>query len=315
MKPITYIYVLIAILISSINVYGQELFIPTQTQYLADNPFIISPAYAGIGDHIKVRLNGLTQWVGIKDAPDMQSLAGDFRIAETTGMGIFLYNDKNGFTKQLGARLSFAHHLILDDPTDQYLSLGLSYNYNLFRIDTEEFNINDLTISDIDYGNHNFDISALYRYKSFYLSLNANNVLKKEEEVFGDTEPLKLRNYLIHTGYKFKPSNKLELEPSAFIQYYESDGRSSTDLNIKARFLQRDSYYFVGLSYRFLNDQIMEPLNIGPMGGGKIENFYFAYSYQIVTNELMGFNTGTHMITLGLDIFQGTGSSPCMTEF
>jgi hypothetical protein len=38
------------------------------TQYLADNPFVISPAYAGIGDNFRVRLNGLTQWVGIKDA-------------------------------------------------------------------------------------------------------------------------------------------------------------------------------------------------------------------------------------------------------
>jgi hypothetical protein len=26
----------------------------------------ISPAYAGIGDNFRVRLNGLTQWVGIK---------------------------------------------------------------------------------------------------------------------------------------------------------------------------------------------------------------------------------------------------------
>jgi hypothetical protein len=37
------------------------------TQYLADNPFVISPAYAGIGDNFRVRLNGLTQWVGIKE--------------------------------------------------------------------------------------------------------------------------------------------------------------------------------------------------------------------------------------------------------
>ena len=54
---------------------GQELTIPQLSQYLADNPFVMSPTYAGIGDHVKIRINGLTQWVGIKDAPDTQSLA------------------------------------------------------------------------------------------------------------------------------------------------------------------------------------------------------------------------------------------------
>ena len=52
---------------------AQELTLPQLSQYLADNPFVISPTYAGIGDYIKVRNNGLTQWVGIKDAPDTQS--------------------------------------------------------------------------------------------------------------------------------------------------------------------------------------------------------------------------------------------------
>ena len=56
---------LLLILFTVSVVRSQELAIPTFTQYLADNPFIISPAYAGIGDHVKIRLNGLTQWVGI----------------------------------------------------------------------------------------------------------------------------------------------------------------------------------------------------------------------------------------------------------
>jgi hypothetical protein len=55
---------------------------------------VISPAYAGIGDNLRIRVNGLTQWVGIKDAPDNQSLYADFRIADRSGVGIQLYNDK-----------------------------------------------------------------------------------------------------------------------------------------------------------------------------------------------------------------------------
>ena len=65
---------------------AQELNLPTFTQYLADNPFIIAPTYAGIGDNVKIRANGFTQWVGIKDAPENQSLAADMRIHDQSGV-------------------------------------------------------------------------------------------------------------------------------------------------------------------------------------------------------------------------------------
>ena len=115
--------------------YSQELNLPVWTQYLADNDFVISPTYAGIGDNLKIRANGLTQWVGIKNAPDNQSIYADFRISNRSGIGISAYNDKNGNTRQKGLKLSFAHHLILHWKSKQYLSFGLSYNINNFRID------------------------------------------------------------------------------------------------------------------------------------------------------------------------------------
>ena len=96
------------LILTALTTMGQELNSPQLSQYLADNPFVLSPTYAGIGDHVKIRLNGLAQWVGIKDAPQTQSLAADMRLGEKSGIGMFLYNDSNGYTKQQGARVSFA---------------------------------------------------------------------------------------------------------------------------------------------------------------------------------------------------------------
>ena len=118
------VFVLLSLL-TAFALKGQELTIPQLSQYLADNPFVMSPTYAGIGDHVKIRINGLTQWVGIKDAPDTQSLAADARVGERSGLGMLLYNDSNGETKQRGARVSFAHHLIIDRYDDKFLSFGL----------------------------------------------------------------------------------------------------------------------------------------------------------------------------------------------
>ena len=165
MKKITlYIF-----LFSVYSIYGQELNLPVFTQYLADNDFVISPTFAGIGDNLKVRANGLTQWVGIKNAPDNQAIYADFRISERSGVGLSFYNDKNGNTEQKGAKFSYAHHLTLDYTSKQFLSLGLSYNINSFRIAIEDFDNGDGTpivdptvTDDRAVTNTNFDVGFLY---------------------------------------------------------------------------------------------------------------------------------------------------------
>ncbi len=293
--------------------FSQELNLPVFTQYLADNPFVVSPAFAGIGDNVRVRVNGLTQWVGIKDAPQNQSLYADMRIADRSGVGLSLYNDSNGFTKQAGAKFSFAHHIILDYYSKQYLSFGISYNINTFRIDISNYNILDPIINTDRYiSNNNFDLSLLYRIGGFYTSFNANNILTKPIRNFRGIEPSLLLNYQLYSGYVFRNDNRVEIEPSAYFQYYQSDKRSSTDFNIKIRKYDRnDNYIWGGISYRFLNDQLLKPLQVGPMLGLKHANFYFGYSYQKTLNELSAYDNGTHVITLGFDFFQGISNCPC----
>ncbi len=306
----------ILFMLVSISSIGQELTIPQLSQYIADNPFIMSPTYAGVGDHIKVRLNGLTQWVGIEDAPDTQTLAADARIGNRSGIGMLLYNDSNGETKQRGSRVSFAHHLILDRYDDEFLSFGISYNFNQFRIDIENFrDNNDPNVTDDRATtNHNFDLGVLYRLDKFYLSLNASNILNKDLAAFNPIfEPNTLRNYYVYTGYSFSKNNnsKIEVEPSVFFQWFENDGRSVTDLNAKFRFHDFEDYYYLGLTYRFLNDQIGTPLYIAPIAGLKKSNFYFGYSYQVITNEILGYSAGTHVLTVGMDLFQGISNCRC----
>lgn len=317
MKKIVIYFIFFAIAHS----YSQELNLPVWTQQLADNDFVISPTYAGIGDNLKIRANGLTQWVGIKDAPDNQSLYADFRISNQSGVGLSLYNDRNGYTIQTGAKFSFAHHIILDYKSKQFLSFGVSYNFNNFKIDISKFNttyevpvIDPAVTDNRSNSNNNFDVGVLYRYKGYYFSFNANNILKKDIDKFVGIEPSLLLNYQIYTGYIFKTpqSNKVEIEPSMYFQLFGSDKRSSTDLNIKVRkFTRNDDYFWAGISYRFLNDQMLKPLNIGPMFGFLKSNFYFGYSYQITMNDLSGFNSGTHVVTIGLDFFRGISDCPC----
>ncbi|WP_445386382.1 PorP/SprF family type IX secretion system membrane protein [Robiginitalea sp. IMCC44478] len=296
---------------------AQELNSPQLSQYLADNPFVLAPTYAGIGDHVKIRLNGLSQWVGIKDAPQTQSLAADARIGNKSGLGVFLYNDKNGYTRQQGARLSFAHHLTLDRYEDEFLSMGISYNFNQFRIDIEEFrNLNgDPSVTDDrSTSNHNFDVGVMYRKNKFYVSVNASNLLDKDLRSFNPVfEPNQLRNYYVYTGFRYSKNknSRVEIEPSVLYKLFESDGRSETDLNMKVRLYDFEDYYYGGINYRFLNDQVGKPLYIAPFVGFKKSNFYFGYSFQIILNEILAYSYGTHVITVGMDLFQGLSNCRC----
>jgi type IX secretion system PorP/SprF family membrane protein len=320
LKP-TALVILFTLLLSG-PLKAQELNLPVFTQYLADNNFVVSPTFAGIGDYLKLRVNGLTQWVGIKGAPDNASFYGDLRIGNQMGLGLSLYTDRNGNTRQSGGKISYAYHLTLDEYSEQYLSLGLSVNLNSFRIDIENFNttvenptIDPFVTDDRSTTNVNFDAGFLYRWKAFFLSFNANNILDKDfdpsERIF---EPNLLLNVQLYSGYTFGTNKKygLEYEPSIFYQNFTSDGRSSTDLNFKVRKYMRDSNYFWGgVSYRFLNDQFFEPLNIGPMVGVSKDWFYFAYAYQITTNDLSGYNSGTHSVTLGINLLRNISNCPC----
>ncbi len=315
------IYIVFLVIAKS---YSQEFNLPVFTQYLADNNFVVSPTYAGIGDNLRTRANGLSQWVGIKDAPRNQSLYVDFRIADRSGVGLTLYNDRNGLTVQTGAKFSFAHHIILDYYSKQYLSFGISYNLNNFRVDTSKFEaFSDLgapvfdafVTDDRRTSNHNFDVGFLYRFGGFFLSANGNNVLPKDiDDFIRKAEPNLLLNYQIYSGYTIRgpKGSRTEYEPSVFYQLFSSDSRSSTDVNFKYRKYNRsEDYYWVGVSYRFLNDQFFKPLNVGPMAGFKKSGFYFGYSYQYTTNELAAFNSGTHVVTIGFDFLQNISNCPC----
>jgi len=310
------------LLMFTVKSYSQELNLPVFTQYLADNDFVVSPTYAGIGDNLKIRANGLTQWVGIKNAPDNQSLYTDVRIADRSGIGMSLYNDRNGNTIQTGGKISFAHHLVLDYYSKLYLSFGISYNINNFRLDINNFDdgtdnpiIDPFVTDERKTSNNNFDVGALLRYKGVFLSLNVNNILEKKlDKTIRVSEPNLLLNYQIYSGYTFKGPKKsgLEFEPSIYYQMFSSDKRSSTDINFKFRKYNRNyDYFWAGISYRFLNDQFFKPLNIGPMVGFQKSIFYFGYAYQVTTNELSAFNSGTHVVTIGLNFLQGISNCPC----
>jgi type IX secretion system PorP/SprF family membrane protein len=301
--------------------FSQELDQPVNSKYLADDNFVLSPTFAGVGDKLRLRANGLTQWVGIKDAPKTHSLYADFRIKNRSGIGLSLFNDSNGNTFQMGAKFSFAHHIILDYDTKQYLSFGLSYQINSFKIDVNQFSLTyeiptiDPSIKDNRANfNFNFDVGLLYRNRAFYWSVIKTNLLPSTNNPTNNLnrKPSPVINYQLYFGYIIKNNSNVEIEPSIYYQLFTERRPSTTDFNIKfRRYTTYGNYYWAGIGYRFTNNQISTPLTISPMAGFKKANLYFGYSYQVAMNQIAAYHSGTHSVTIGFDFNQAISNCPC----
>lgn len=308
MKKIILLFIII-----SLPIYGQELQLPPTSQYLADNPYVIAGAYAGIGDFYKLRFTGETQWLGVKDAPQTQSLSFDVRIGDRSGLGAILFNDKNRNTSQKGGQITYAHHITLSEYNNQFISFGLSYKFTNFNIDASEIATSDPSVQSYNANNSNFDLSFLYRLENFFISFNAANILDKTIKPTILKEPTNIRNYYLYTGFLLKNRfTTLEYEPSILYQLYESDGRSSLDLNLKIRKMTGNNYIWAGISARLLADQSFKPNSIAPLVGFRQNKFYAAYSFNISLNQLQNHNSGTHMITIGFDFINRTSNCKCV---
>ena len=213
---------IIALFLSFVS-NAQEVNLPQYLNYMGDNPFAITPAYVGIGSGLRVRLNGLSQWVGIENAPQTQSLSVESRIGERFGGGLKIFKDANGNTTQQGVKLTFASHLILSEVNESFLSFGLSYSFIQFNIDASNFEDLDAGLSqNFNLGSSNFDVSFLYRFNSYSVSLNASNLLNKEARFFSNGEPLVLRRYSFFNSYVFtRFYGDFEFEPSVLVEYFE----------------------------------------------------------------------------------------------
>ena len=91
--------------------------LPIYTDYLSDNVFLVHPSAAGIGNSNKLRLTARQQWIGVPNAPALETISFHAKFGEESkaGYGFVLFNDASGFHSQLGVQGGYAYHLALSD--------------------------------------------------------------------------------------------------------------------------------------------------------------------------------------------------------
>jgi len=277
---------------------------------------------AGAANCAKIRLTARQQWFGQQDAPALQTLSFNGRVAEKSGAGIILINDKNGYHSQKGVRLTYAHHLMFsrDEVDLNQLSFGMSVGFAQSLLDETSFLIGNPSYDPIIDGTivqkasyFNIDIGASYNYLDFYIHATVKNALASDRKLYTDREPVDLKRLILNTGYTFGESDRILWEPSVMFQYISQTKESLIDLNLKAYKNLDFGKLWGGLSYRrsldgaqFLEGNAIATQNlqyVTPIVGINFKNYMFSYTYSQLLGNVNFDTGGFHQITLGINLF------------
>lgn len=290
----------------SVN-FAQET-LPIYSDYLSDNVYLVHPSAAGIGNCAKARFTARQQWIGVPNAPALQTLSFHSKLGEDSNAayGFILFNDKNGYHSQRGVQGTYTYHLPLSEGRYfNQLSFGLSFVAIQNQVDQRTFidplepNINPI-IESVNY--FNADFSMAYHLAGFSSYFTVKNLLPSKTRL--EEETINSRNYLLSLGYYYGESKFIELEPSLLFQYKENTGEAIADINIKAYKTFNGTRIWAALSYRrSLDTAPVENLQyFSPIFGVNYKNLMVSYTYTKQLNDVLISDAGLHQISLGFNL-------------
>ena len=317
------------VLVIFVNYCTQGLFaqegLPIYSDYLTDNYYLIHPSMAGVANCNKIRLTAREQWMGLEDAPSLQTLSVNGRFGDSqSAYGASIYNDQNGFHSQTGVFLTYAHHLMFSRSTIDLnmLSFGLSAGIIQRKLDETTFNLFDPLVAGVIQSatEFNVDFGFSYHFINFYAHATIKNLLKNDGVNIHDTanglavaKYDNLTNYLFSAGHVFsKFGSDWSFEPSILFSFKDGTKEAFMDYNFKA---YRDFEFgkiFAGISYRRSFDGAEYTFDDGSISSQKLQyitpligiehnNFMFAYTYSNQSNTIVLTNGGYHQLTLGFN--------------
>ncbi len=307
---------------------AQEV-IPTYSDYLTDNLYLLHPSMAGASNMNKIRLTARQQWFDVENAPALQTLSVHARMWEKIGLGAIVFNDQNGNYSRRGIYGTFAYHLLFSrsELDLNQLSFGISGGLIQHSLDQSGFTTFDPLIGEGNLADiyANADVGLSYYYFDFFAHATAKNILSINRDVFySDAVPSNQRKYLLSAGYVFSPQNgQWSYEPSILFQWREQTEERSIDANIKFYRSLNSGLVFGGLSFRrsfegaeYTTDgQEVKSQNLQyltPFAGVEFGRFLFAYTFSHQMNSIVMSNSGFHQITLGYNFGENRARYDCV---
>lgn len=300
MNKIKYILLLI-VLISGLNGFAQQD--PLYTQYM-NQLLSINPAYAGAKGVTSASLIVREQWVTWPGNPKTQTLFVHSPINTEMGVGGSIVNDKIGIVNNIGIFGDYSYTITF--PGEKYLSLGLKagvsfYNAPLSTLFLGNNGQYDPAFEDVKYKFlPNAGVGVYFSSPKYYLGFSIPKLITNKISSSSVETGTVIREE-IHAffmgGYVFNVNRILKFKPYFMLRAVPNAPISA---DITAQFVLVEKLW-MGATYRVGNSvglmlqvQISQQLKIG-------------YAYDLTTNELGSYNSGTHEVLINYDFSFGRG--------
>jgi len=291
--------------------------IPVYSDYLTDNYYLLHPSMAGAASCDKLRITGRKQWFGQEDAPELQTINFNTRIGEKSGVGMIIFNDKNGYHSQKGVKLSYAHHIMFsrDDIDLNQLSFGMSTGFFQRQLDETNFvEFDPLVTGQVQRGsNFNVDVGLSYNFLNYYFHVTVLGALESKNALYSEMESKNIRRYIFSTGHAFGDKQTILWEPSVLFQMIDATKEKLIDINLK---VHRDinlgmGSLWGGISYRRSLEGAQYKTSSGvasqklqyitPFLGLTYKQLMIGYTYSRVSGPILFDQGAYHQITLGFN--------------
>jgi type IX secretion system PorP/SprF family membrane protein len=284
------IVLLMGLLLITCLAHAQKYYITNQYVY---DLYLMNPAAASFYKGC-ITVNGYyqKQWFGMDQAPTTQIMSYQGPATEQLGMGLYVYNDRNGFFSEMGFQGSLSYEVVLLKKRRRRstLSFGMS-------VIGEQSAINETGLSDgalldpaisggIENGwGFNANAGVLLKYNEYHAGIAVSNLLPQNNSMYHSVhEPPLTMDVHLHLGTTYKIADRdIFLEP--LLMYRRNmlvDSRM--DLNVKGYFPTNDPDFSMWglLGYRHTMDhQFGKSLGMATTVGVQYSNFSVGLEYQL----------------------------------
>ncbi|MBI1287696.1 MAG: type IX secretion system membrane protein PorP/SprF [Flavobacteriales bacterium] len=276
------------------------------SQYSLYQPFL-NPASIAMSKEMNGALVYRQQWVGYKGAPSVAGASFNVPFKKRKNfLGLTVFNDKIGVNNRTDISLSYAYRLALSQKSS--LAFGLSATVamlksNLSDVETTDagdpvFSSNTKTFAAPD-----FKFGINFFMERFYIGFALPRILDNQIIYYnlGGYQgnigfDYKTLHYHLHSGYKFKLSDKWNL-PVNFLMKFVYGAPVQFDVNMMVDY---NNIFAIGASYR--SQKIMVA-----MANVRITKYFrLGYAYDYNFTQLSQVSSGSHEIMLLFNLVKNT---------
>lgn len=291
MKNLIKKYIVIGLLSVSFNSIAQQD--PSYSMFMYTGTSI-NPAIAGSAGAASGAALYRDQWTGIKGAPITQFLNADIPVYhDKVGLGLVMYNDQIGVTRNQNIDLQYAYRLKFKKGI---FAMGIqgginNYNANFASVVTNPQNTIDHAFTNVTNSIAlNVGTGLFYYNEKFSVGLSIPRLMNKSMDGLNNSG--NYRKYYLTASYTVNLSPDWIFKPSTLLRIGEG---IPLQVDINSNFWYKQKYGF-GVSYR-TNDSVT-----GMLQFKVADDFTVGYAYDYIISSMSRYSTGNNEVMVRFTI-------------